>query len=540
MRLSNRSSIYIDLAIALAAVAGIGLVLHLTRFGPGAGGDSTSYLMGAENLLNGNGFSRYSGGYEIRPIIGFPPFFSVTLAIVGVLDIPLLEASRWLNAAIFAVNIALVSAIVFWLSRSLVASVLAGLLLLARSTQLELHAWVMSEPLFVLLSLVAICLLGLYIGRQRVAWLMVAAAVTVLATLTRYVGAALIGAGVIAILFFGPRSFGRRIRDGVIFVGMSVAPVYVWLLRNRAVGGSLVNRELGYHPMDPDLIRLFLADLSSWFVPHEVPLPMGIRAALAVIIYGGVLLTAAILLGRAWLRWDKTRFELVGPDSVLAAVPWLLGLYTAGNLAIIWINSTLLDAATTATAPPRYLAPVFVSTLILISIVVAQLLQRAGTPRFVSRVVIAYAIILLAFFATDSLAMFRNPLPYLGYSGRKHLWPEVVEYLESVPEEVSIISNNPEIIYILAGRPAYVRPISYDPYRGELREDYEKQFIQLADQLAGGGAFVVFDEIETDDREVIERFDLLLLAEYPPVKIFGQSEDLEPEVGGSVSAHVVL
>ena len=540
MQLLNRSSSFTYVAIALMAVTGAALVLYLTRFGPGAGGDSTAYLMGAENLLNGNGFSRYSGGYEIRPITGFPPFYSVTLAMVGALDVPLFQASRWLNALIFAANISLVGGMVFWLTRSFVAPVLAGLLFLARTTQLELHAWVMSEPLFVLLSLVVICLLGLYFDRQRTRWLIAAAAVTVLATLTRYVGAALIGAGVIGILAFGPLRLSRRIREVAIFAGLSAIPVYMWLLRNRAVGGTLVNREVNYHPMEPDLIRLFMADISSWFVPHAVPLPMMVRAALAIFIAGGVLLGLMITLSRTWMKWDRTRFEITGPRPVLSSVPWLLVLYTAGNLAILWVNSTWLDAATTAAAPPRYLAPVFVTTLILFSIVVAHVVGRPGAPRVASKLVTGYALVLFAFFAAGSLVMVRDPLPNLGYTGRKYMWPEVVDHLERIPEKVPIISNNPEMIYILAGRPAYVRPISFDPYRGELREDYQKQFAQLETQLASGAVFVVFDEIEADDQEVIERFNLQLLGEYPAARIYGQSQYSELEIGAVVVDPVAL
>ncbi len=510
------------MAIGLVAAAGMALALSLTRFGPGAAGDSTSYLMGAENLLNGNGYSRYSGGYEIRPITGFPPVYSVALAVATSLGLTLLQAGRWLNALIFAANLALVGFLVFWFTKSTVPAAAAGLLFLTRATQLELHSWVMSEPLFILLSLSGICLIAVYLTRQQLGWLIAAAILAALATLTRYAGAALMGAGALGVLIFGNESLRRRLRDGLLFSVASALPIYLWLLRNRQASDTLVNRELSYHAMEPGLIRLFLADLSSWFVPHEVPLPTVVRAAMAMLIAGGLLAAVVFVLARRWVRWRRLKLELTEPVNAPRALPWLLAFYIGGNLAIIWINSTFLDASTTATAPPRYLAPVYVSTVALLCMVVPHLVRASGTPRVASILAAGYAAVLIGFFAADAAAMLRDPLPHLGYTGRRFLWSELVAHLDRVPEQTPLISNNPEMVYILAGRPAYVRPIRFDPYQDEIREDYEQQFEDLEDELKGGGLFVVFDELEPDDRELIERFGLGLLAEFRSARIYGQ------------------
>jgi len=506
----------------LLAVLASASVLYLTRLGPGAGGDSTSYLMGAENLLLGNGFSRYSGGYEIRPITGFPPVYSAALAAAGLTGLELVAAARLLNAALFGANVALTAAMVHSLTRSTWGSVLAGLLFLARTTELELHSWVMSEPLFIFLSLVSVCLIGRYLHEAGLAWLIAAGTVTALACLTRYVGVALVGAGLVGMALFGPSDMRRRGRDGLIFAGLSLVPLLMWLARNTAAAGTAVNRGLSYHPMDPELVRLFLADISSWFVPHQVPLPTGVRATLAIVFAAVVLGGFVVVLRRRWLQWDRTRLLMVGPAGTkLAAVPWLLALYAAGGLFITWLNSTLLDAATTAAAPSRYLAPVFAAVLILFVSVAVHLPRVVGAPRRLGRIGAAAGIALLALYMYNSLGFFRDPLPRLGYTGRKLLSPELVAALAQIPTESTIVSNNPELIYVLAGRPAYVRPIHYDPYQAEYRDDYELQFAQLEDQLGRGGVFVVFDELEPDDREVIDRLDLELIQEFPTASIYG-------------------
>lgn len=517
---STPSRATLVLWLCLAAI-GIGLVMYVTRFGPGAAGDSTSYLMGAENLLSGNGYSRYSGGYEIRPITGFPPFYSVTLAALGSIGLDLLDAARGLDAFLFGANILSVCLLVYLMTGSTRGSLAAGALFLGRDVLFELHGWVMSEAVYIFLAFLAILGLGMYFQRQRWAWVVVAAMLTATASLTRYVGLALAGTGMLAIAVFGPQDIVRRIRHLVVFGIVSLLPFYVWIQRNATVAGTLVNREMAYHPMDPALARLFLADLSSWFVPHEIPLPTMVRAALAVLIAMAVLIFFAWQAIKRWAEFDLWRLELRGPgDASLKAVPWLLGVYSVGNLLMVWANSTFFDAATTVTAPPRYLAPVFATVLPLTAAIMIYAVRRARSQRYAAVLASGYALLVLGLYASQSMAILRDPLPYLGYTGRKYAWSELVAKLEQVPEQVPIVSNNPEMVYVLVGRPAYVRPISFDPYRDEVRQDYEDQFATLRQQLRDGGVFVVFDELERDDQEMIDRFNLQLIEEYPQARIY--------------------
>ena len=502
----------------LLALVGFGLALVQTRLGPGASGDSSSYLMGAENLLKGNGFSRYSGGYEIRPITGFPPFYSVVLAGVSLGGSEPMAASRYLNAVLFAANISLVGYLVYAFSASTWAATIASAFLLLADTMLELHTWVMSEPLFIFLSLAAIWALLRSMEGGGLGWVVAAALLTACSSLTRYVGPALSVAGALVLLLFGPGSLRRRILDALVFFSVSLLPLALWLRRNSALAGTLVNRDLAYHPMEPDLLRRFLAEVSSWFVPHQVPLPTSLRAGLAVLLATGLLGWFFALAVRAWTRRRGWALQLTGPEwGRFRPLPWLLGLYGVGNVLILFINSTLLDASTTATAPPRYLAPVFAGLVPLACVAGVTLARRQGIGRML---VLGYAAVVLAFYAAIDRQMLTDPLPYLGYTGRRQLWAEAVAAIQTLPGEVPLVSNNPELVYILVGRPAYVRPISFDNYEQALRSDYEQQFATLSSQLGRGGVFVLFDELEPDDQVFIDRLNLRPLESFPQVRLF--------------------
>lgn len=505
------------------SLVGVALVLYQTRFGPGASGDSSSYLMGAENLRLGNGYARYSGGYELKPITGFPPLFSAVLAAAELPGADGYTAARMFNAIVFGANILLVAGLIWAYTDSLWAAALGGVLYLIADTQFELHTWVMSEPLYILLAFTAVFALAKHLSAptQSWRWLLAAAALSALANLTRLVGPAIMVAGVVVILILGTTSWRRRLAFAIGYGAISLIPLVLWLQRNRLVAGTAVNRELGYHPMGPQLVRHFLAEISSWFVPNEVPLSTAVRALLATLIAAGLFGGLAWLSVRNWLHRGQGTLRLSGPDYVrLPALPWILGAYIACNGAIVYLNSTFFDAGTTLAAPARYLATVFAAIVPLAVMAGVTIWRVLGNRPLMLIIAGGYLLALGAFQVAGLVKMVRDPLPYLGYTGRRSSWSEVVARLEQLPADVPIVSNNPEMIYVLVDRPAYVRPISYDQYQNAPRQDYEQQLAFIADQMERGAAFVVFDQLEPDDLALIGGLGLQLVAEYPQACIY--------------------
>jgi hypothetical protein len=390
--------------------------------------------------------------------------------------------------------------------------------MLLADTLLELHTWVMSEPLFIFLTLTAVWALLRSMAGAGLGWLVAAAILTACSSLTRYSGPALSAAGVVVLLLFDAGNLRRRVGRAALFFALSLLPLVLWLQRNAAQAGTLVNRDLAYHPMDADLVRLFLAEISSWFVPHQVPLPTAVRAGLAILIAAGLLGWFFAVPVRGWLRQQGSELQLAGPEGGrLQPLPVLLGLYVAGNLLILFVNSTFLDASTTATAPPRYLAPIYAGLVPLVCLAGGELARRLPRLRAVALV---YAAVILVLYASLDLRMLADPLPQLGYTGRRQLWSEAVAAIEAVPTTIPLVSNNPELVYILVGRPAYGRPISFDNYEQAERTDYEEQFAVLRAQLRQGGVFVLFDELEPDDQAFIDRMQLSLLESFPQVRLF--------------------
>lgn len=512
----------------LVGLLGLCAVLVETRFGPGASGDSSSYLMGAQNILAGHGFYRFSGGYELKPITGFPPFYSAVLAAGGATGLDLTFIARWFNAILFLINIFLVGRLTLRFTDSLWPALIAQVAMLISATQVNLHAWIMTEPLYIALSLSAILCLLNYLEKPHFKWLMGFSLLVALAGLTRYVGVSLAGAGALALLVLLPRSWKHKFLAAAGSGAIGVIPVYLWLLRNARLAGTMTNRVLIYHPIDPTLLRFYAAELSSWFVPNHFPLPTAVRAAVALVIALGVpLLYTGWLVYRRTLRLSTRPFRFEGLREY-GFLPLLIMGYIVAYLAVLFLNSTFLDAATTLSAPSRYLAPVFVVVDILMCGLTYRWLMKLHHRRLIASLGAVYLLLLCFYYLQPTFKVLADPVDAIGYTGDRYKWPAVVAQLDEIKSSTPIISNNPEMVYILTGRPAYLRPLDFDVYQQQYRQDFQQQVDETRSRLEAGAVYVVFSPIESIDRKVIALTGAVESEAYPQATFYVYPDSKTP------------
>jgi hypothetical protein len=114
----------------------------------------------------------------------------------------------------------------------------------------------------------------------------------------------------------------------------------------------------------------------------------------------------------------------------------------------------------------------------------------------------------------------KDPVGRMGYMGHRIRFPELATELMSFTPDLPIISNNPEQIYILADRPAYTRPIAFDPYQVSFRDDYALQLQFAGENMKRGGIFVLFGEPEETDVDLIDSYGLVPISSYPIATIY--------------------
>lgn len=500
------------------SVCGVVLILVQTRFGPGVNGDTVHYVMGAQNLLAGNGYSRNSGGGEILPITGFPPLFSSVLAGLGWLGMDVYDGARVLNAILFGANILLVGILIQRYTQSRWAAAIGSTLILVSSTQIEFHIMALSEPLFMFLMLLVIFCLAQYLDSYSLVLLVFSGIVACLATLTRYVGFSLIGAGGLSLILLSRESWKRRLSDLVLFWGITLLPIYFWFKRNADVSGTLTNRVLSFHLMDPKLVRVFIAETASWFTPRNLGLPRPVRNVLV----GIIALPWPILFFFRELKDYFQRKEQ--PRRSFWTLPWILLFNIILIIGVLIINTTLLDAGTPVSAPPRYLTPVFASMVILFILIVYRLLEDIKLHSSFRIVPLLYAGMLIGLYGAQSMEIVKHPTSAIGYTGYKLARMDVVNELEALDPNLPIISNNPEMVFVFINRPAYMWPIQFDHYTLEDREDFEGQLEATEEKLRQGGVIVVFGWPGWTEELVFDYLHTERLSEFIDVTILGYPE----------------
>jgi len=505
-------------SLAIVSILACGVVLYHTRLGVGTTGDSVHYLMGAENLIAGNGLSRTSGGGEIRPITGFPPFFFITLAAVDLLPGDLFDGIRVLNAILFAANTFLVGLLIYRYTNSLRVSLIGQIFILTFQTLLEFHTWVMTEPLYIFLMLCAIYCLTLYLDSNRAQTLLLASIAVSLASLTRYVGVSLTIAGGLTVLLLSKSDLKRRLADSLILGGATAAPILVWFRRNALLSGTATNRALTYNPVPTQTIRIYIAEILSWFAPRALGLPRPLRNALVVLM---------TLPGLALFYFQEIResfLEKGREREPFWTLPWILTFYILSYAAVLILNTAFLDPALTPSGQIRYLIPIYVTVVILFAIILHRLLKEMKPISWPRILVAVFMVLLFLLNAIQALSFLQDPLPTIGYTGLRTLWPDTVDALNSLDPTAPLVANNPELAYILSGRPAYHMPIRFNAGTGEEREDYDEQIEATREKLERGSVLFIFGTLSQHDREVIDLLDAQILMGYFDSAMYGYPE----------------
>ena len=337
----------------LLALAGLGAALALARgltHGPALHWDSVEYLGVARNLLAGAGLLHFDGSfYDL-----WPPLYPAALAAatLGVFD-PLQVAGP-LNALCFGLTLFVVGR---FLARRLGSPFLRvwAPVVLALSLPLgEMAWWALSEPLFILLTTLALVHADRYLEHCRTSSLLGAAVFTALAWQTRYLGIALAASVGLLLLLFPGAPFRRRLRPAALFGLVAGLPTALWLLRIGSVVGN--RKSVDYDA--GEILGDMAAGLAGWaeFDPSGWPL-----AAAALLLPAG----AVFLRGKA--AGGSSRFSW-RPATVF-------GLFAVLYLGLLFVAS--MTGNTWHGVQWRFLVPAYIPLLVVGAVALDRLFLAA-------------------------------------------------------------------------------------------------------------------------------------------------------------------
>jgi 4-amino-4-deoxy-L-arabinose transferase-like glycosyltransferase len=436
MSISSKKYFLIPILLIAIGITGAIFMAWLTPYGVGIYVDSLSYISSACNLVAGIGMGRITGLGEFKPMTHYPPFYSLLLAFFHLLGLPELTTARWLSIFAFGITIILAGLIVYHRTRSSFFSIFVAVLFLLGNPILRNFSWAMTEPLYIVLMLLAFLLLGYYLVNSLRRWLILTALVASCALLTRYVGFSLVGAVCIVLLLNRKLNWRNRLKDLGLFLAIVLLPTLIWLIRNWLISETLTNRVLNWHPISGENISFLIKAVNSWGL-----LPQRLVVGRETLAFAGII----ICLTLAGIIWLIRSIPKAGKSPSLELALLLAGWLYVGLLII---SLFFLDATTRL--ENRILLPLY-GIIILLIVIGSALLWQHKT--ILTRLFVVLMCLWLAYFSFTRVdgAIIDLRSDGQGYASLKWQNSPTAGFIRQQDTSV-IFTNDVTAIYFLSGK----------------------------------------------------------------------------------------
>jgi 4-amino-4-deoxy-L-arabinose transferase-like glycosyltransferase len=464
------------LVLGLPAVVGAAVLLIVSRRGVYLSPDGLSYVGTARNLVDGHGLTPPPGA---PPLGNFPPLYPLVLAAGAALGADPLTVARFLNPSLFGATILVVGLVARRLTGSLGLALAAQLLVLSGRDFLAYHSSALSEPLFVLLTLLAVVALAAHLEEDRRGPLLAASALAATACLTRYVGMALVAAGVMALVVLARRR--GRWRGAVIFASVALVPLLAWLFWVRAIEGQSTNRTAVLHAPGLSYAWRGLENASRWLLPDTAPRAVRVAALAATV--AAVLL--AVLVAR---RSGRGR----GPDPARTRVGAVLALFSLAYLLALVGDRLLFDV--TGRLDTRFLLPLHAAALLLgLWALGASGLGRSRVALAGVGVVVGAQVVSGAFWVRDAATS--AAVRPGGFAAPRWTNSRVIDEVRTLGPTTPVYTNDVGALFFHTDRVARPVPHKAGPLTGRPNPAYQAELDEVAEALRRGGVLLYFTAV---------------------------------------------
>jgi 4-amino-4-deoxy-L-arabinose transferase-like glycosyltransferase len=434
----------------LAAVVAVAVVVVTLAFNPvpHAGGDNAGYVGLAHGLLDTGSYTDVFDP-EGLPHTKYPPVFPVLLA-----SLIALGARTWISLKLTA-SVATVATVAFtylWAERSIGAlgAVAVALLLTLSAGVVYYSHWILSDPVFVAFTVVALFALTRADEDQaQVWWLPLGVMAVGLAYFTRSAGLPLVLA---LLLWLALRRRWRAV--GLTAMALGV-PMLLWWLRGRGAGVAAYGSEFWMvDPYQPGrgtvgifgLIPRVIGNLASYVLDYA---PSGIVGGGPFRAPLGVLLAIGTLAG-----WALSVRSRIGPAEIF------FPLYA--GLILVWPEIWGGD---------RFFLPLYPLVFLYGAVSVRSVADRLPTVAASGVTAIAILVLLLPagadwFQETRRSASCARAAaergawacygPQVGFFAGAALWSA-----SGLPVGSAVMTRKPRHFYLLSGHPS--RTFPFDP-----------------------------------------------------------------------------
>lgn len=467
--------------LSLSAMTLTGMVLFIwgtAKYGIGIRTDSVDYLWSAKNFARGIGLGTLNAFGKLMPMNHYPPLYPILLSVFERSGMDAMAGARWLGAVLFGILVVLFGVVLLRLTnRSFWFPTIGVLVLLFTPDLWTTSLYAMTEPLYVVCSLLGfLCLDNYYLWNNR-RWMLIASVLFGLALLSRYVGIAVIVTGAMILLIMKGHNFKHRIGDIGIMGSIAILPLLAWVVRNIILTGSATNRGIHFVPILAPEWHSVLEAIGTW--TNLIGEWNKARPLELVVFFMSLLVGFLILRGKRISESTKTSLP-----AMLACYATFYALFVV--IARQWNDQTI------PLSEARILFPFLVSLFFLALYGLNNLQQSVRRYSAMGATLLAGIYMSLACGSiVGNMATVRpyiEPLLISRYNGLglQGAWQDpalgkMIDQLGQLPGNATCFSDDTQRLYFFTGRSS--------SYIGDLKpEDFEL----VREALHGQDVLVVF------------------------------------------------
>jgi len=489
---NSRKIIRTAIILFLIGLAGSGLLWYATQpWGIGVGYDSFYYITSARNLISGQGLGTIDVDGSIIPLTKFPPLYPLILATLSFTSgLGIIDVARLINIILYGTNVFLVGWLIYYFTKSYIAGTLGSVLFLSSQILMRIHLMVMTEPIFIPQVLLTIFSFSLFVFQRKKRYLILAAVLSTLGFLTRYIGLTLIGFGAFSLLLSGKQPFKNKLKHTTLYILICALVGVPWMVRNWVISGSPTDRKLAIHLPQVEKIVSGMEEISTWLISSKVNTNIRILFFCMFII--------SILTATLWW-WNKAKenqkINSFEQESLVFSI--MCWGYIIIYIIFLFISLSLFDASTPINS--RILSPVFVVGIILSILLIWRGLQKLESLALslpIIIIVLAIGLVVYNNFNLERMVVWKHRHRGIGFTGHDWQTSETIEVIEGLKPEGVIYTNESFPVFFLTGRLTLPVPLKYDPINDVVLDDYRTEIRRMHQEIKDeGGIIVLFDTI---------------------------------------------
>lgn len=437
--------------LAVMLVFAVVLLNYDMKQGPWAFSDSAQYILSGKNLIMEGRLGIYAPDGHYMPLTLHPPLYSLILAPFTAINIDIFAVIKWMNILFFCGALAVLSIGVFKITTMAMYGLMAGFMFLVSTSLIKIFDGAMTEPLFVLLSVVNLVLLVCYLVKPARGTFWGAVITAGLAPLARYIGVVSIGIGFVLLLIFTTGARGKRLFKAAGYAVISALPILAWFvytfLQNRNLGSRSFNFNIDLASATGFYKKALMENLTNWLPFVNSWFPTWENKSTALLALGAITLVVFILV--LW-KWIRTRDDF---GRVMITLISASGLYIIGFLVFLWFS---LFSSLQPDYNERMFSPILPMVFILLfGVLLAGIKAFKLHPVFYLLPLLAMIVLGKSNWIMTMSVVNDHHVNQIGYATPAWRSSPLVAAVKDLPQGLTLYSNKADAVLLYTGRYPY-------------------------------------------------------------------------------------